>query len=186
MQFSVFNGVKSEPLPVTVGIPQGSVQGSTLFTLFTNDLPSTVSSGFLLMYADDTTIFCIGQLADSAIALLNKTLQEVYQWYLANRLTPHPGKSKIILLCKNDIIGPLPSTLLGNAVLRYVTKTRLLGITVDNRLTWVPHVLDLKKSFANKLELLKRSRFLPKDVLLKFYFCVILSSIMYGLVLWGA
>ena len=77
--------------------------------------------------------------------------------------------------------------LLGNAVkivLRH--KTHLLGMTVDNRLTWVPHVLNLKKSFANKLELLKRFRFLPKDVLLKFYFRVILSSIMYGLVLWGA
>ena len=87
-----------------------------------------------------------------------------------------------MLLCKKDIIGPVPPTLLGNAVLRYVTKTRLLGMTVDNRLNWVPHVLHLEKSFANQLELLKRSRFLPTDVLLKFYFSVILSSIMYGLV----
>jgi hypothetical protein len=70
--------------------------------------------------------------------------------------------------------------------LRYVTKTRLLGLTIDNRLSWVPHVLDLEKSFANKLELVKRSRFLPKEVLLKLYFSVILPSIVYGLVLWGA
>lgn len=77
-------------------------------------------------------------------------------------------------------------TFLGSSVLRYVTKTRLLGMTVENRLTWVPHVLDLKKSFANKVELLTRSRFLPKDVLQKFYFSVILPSVMYGLVLWGA
>ena len=186
MQFSVLKGVKSEPLPVTVSIPQGLVLGPTLFTLFTTDLPSTVSSGFLLMYADDTTIFCTVESADLAIALLNKALQEVYRCCLANRLTPHPGKSEVMLLCKKDIIGPLPPTLLGNAVLRYVTKTRLLGMTVGNRLTWVPHVLDLKKSFAIKLELLKCSRFLPKDVLLEFYFSVILSSIMYGLVLWGA
>ena len=59
-------------------------------------------------------------------------------------------------------------------------------MTVDDNLTWVPHVLDLKKSFASKLELLKRSRFLPKDVLKKFYFIVILPSINYGLVLWGS
>ena len=62
-------------------------------------------------------------------------------------------------------MSPLPPLLLGDSVLRYITKTRLLGMTVDDNLIWVPHVLDLKKSFVNKLELLKRSRFLPKDVL---------------------
>ena len=134
------------------------------------------------MYADDTSIFCVGQSADSAIALLNKALQEVYRWCLVHRLTPHPGKSKVMIISKKTIMG----LLLGDSVLRYVTKTRLLGMTVDDNLTWVPHVLGLKKSFANKLELLKRSRFLPKDVLTKFYFTVILPSINYGLVLWGS
>ena len=83
-------------------------------------------------------------------------------------------------------MGPLLPLLLRDSILRYVAKTRLLGMTVDDNLTWVPHVLDLKKSFASKLELLKRSRFLPKDVLKKFYFSVILPSINYGLILWGS
>ena len=119
MQSSVLNGVKSEPLPVTVGIPQGSVLGPTLFTLFTNDLPSTVSSGFLLMYADDTTIFCIGQSADLAIAVLNKALQKVHRWSLANRLTPHPGKIEVMLLCKKDTLGPLSPTRKCSLALRH-------------------------------------------------------------------
>lgn len=83
-------------------------------------------------------------------------------------------------------MGPLPALLRGDSALCYVAKTRLLGITVDHNLTWTPHVLDLKKNLANKLELLKRSRFSPKDVLKKFYFSVILPSINYGLVLWGS
>ena len=44
----------------------------------------------------------------------------------------------------------------------------------------------LRKASRAKLELLKRSRFLPKDVLIKFYFSVILPLINYGLVLWGS
>ena len=82
-----------------------------------------------------------------------------------------------MIISNKTIIGPIPPLLLGDSVLRYVTKTPLLRMTVDDNLTWVPHVLDLKKSFANKLGLLKRSRFLPKDVLMKSYFSVILQSI---------
>ena len=51
-QFTVLNGVKLFFLPVSMGIPQG------LFMLFTNDLPSSVPSGSVYMYADDTTICC--------------------------------------------------------------------------------------------------------------------------------
>ena len=59
-QFTIVNGTKSGMLPVSFGIPQGSVLGPTLFTLFTNDLPASVKSGSVYMiYADDTTVFCL-------------------------------------------------------------------------------------------------------------------------------
>ena len=67
-----------------------------------------------------------------------------------------------------------------------MTKARVLGLTVDYKLTWDAHLMDVKKSFANKLDLLKRSRLLPKSVLRDFYFKIILPSVKYGLVLWGA
>ena len=56
---------------------------------------------------------------------------------------------------------------------------------VDDKLTWSPHLSELKKSFTNKLNLLKKSKFLPKSVLEQFYFSVILPSIIYGLVIWA-
>ena len=71
-------------------------------------------------------------------------------------------------------------------MLNYVTKSRLLGMSVDDKLSWIPHMLELKKNFSNKLDLLKRSRFLPRKVLLRFYFSVILPSVKYGIVLWGS
>ena len=69
-QVTIVNGVPSGILPVSYGIPQGSVLGPTLFSMFTNDLPTSVVSGSVYMFADDTSIYYI------------------------NKLKPHPGKSE--------------------------------------------------------------------------------------------
>ena len=159
-------------MPVSVGMPQGSVLGPTLFSLFVNDLPSNVKSCYL--FADDITIYCIKRTADEAVAQLDKALDELYDWCILNRLTPHPEKSEAILICKTRATGPVGPIHIGTDAIVWVNKSRSLGITVDDKLSWMPHMLDLKKSFANKLDLIRRSRFLTKDVPINFYFKVIL------------
>ena len=114
---------------------------------------------------------------------LRHFLTKLY-WCILNRLTPHPEKSEAVLICKTRATGPVAPIHIGTDAIVWVNKSRLLGITVDDKLFWVPHMLDLKKSFAKKLDLIRRSRFLPKDVLTNFYFKVILPSVTYGLVLW--
>ena len=59
-------------------------------------------------------------------------------------------------------------------------------MTVDEKLTWTQHMLELKKSFTKKLGLIKKSRFLPRSVRLDLYFKIILPSVTYGLILWGS
>ena len=63
--------------------------------------------------------------------------------------------------------------------------SRLLGVTIDDRLSWSYHLTDVKKNFVSKLDLLKRSSFLRRNALLDLYFKIILPSVLYGLVVWG-
>ena len=60
------------------------------------------------MYADDTSIYCIGENGDVAVAALNNALQEVQRWCIDNRLTPHPAKSEAMVLSRKAIARPLP------------------------------------------------------------------------------
>ena len=83
-------------------------------------------------------------------------------------------------------MGPIVPVYLGNSVLSLVTKMKLSGLIVDQKLTWVANVLETKESFAKKLDLLKHSRFLTRGILKDFYFKAILPAVKYGLVLWGS
>ena len=58
-------------------------------------------------------------------------------------------------------MGPVAPVFVGDSQLKQVCKTRLLGVTIDDKLCWTDHILELKKNFVSKLNLLKNSRFLP-------------------------
>ena len=74
---------------------------------------------------------------------------------------------------------------LGGNNLEWVTHSRLLGVIFNHKLGWSIHIKELKKSFANKLSLIKKSRFLPKQELLNLYFKVIIPAVTFGISVWG-
>ena len=140
------NGKESSKMCVRWGVPQGSVLGPTLFTLFTDDLPSSIKSGDTFMYADDTTVFCIGSSHDVACNLLNCALEELFTWCVNNRLTPHPGKCEVMLLSKARLIGPLPAIYIGKSIIEFKATARLLGVTLDQNLSWIPHLKEVHRT----------------------------------------
>ncbi|KAL9988439.1 hypothetical protein ACROYT_G002884 [Oculina patagonica] len=86
-------------------------------------------------YADDTTVYCIGDTVDCAgVASLNKALSELNNWCQENSLTPHSAKCEEMLLMRKLHIGPLNSVIIGDDRIDWVKHIRLLGVTIDDRL----------------------------------------------------
>ena len=56
-QYVSLNHINSETLPITCGVPQGSILGPILFILFINDVVNASKIAEIIMFADDTTLF---------------------------------------------------------------------------------------------------------------------------------
>ena len=107
MQGTSVNKSRSDRNPIRAGVPQGSLLGPRLFASYVNDLPDSITSGEVYMYADDTTIYVVWNTVDDITTALQAVLDQVNFWCLSNRLILHEGKSKAMVLSTTPFIGPL-------------------------------------------------------------------------------
>ena len=84
---------KSTLRPIKIGVPQGSVLGPLLFLLYINDLPNATEM-LPFLFADDTTAVESGSDLPALFEKVNLEFQKLSEWFRANKLSLHPGKTK--------------------------------------------------------------------------------------------
>ena len=80
--------------------------GPRLFITYVNDLPDNIRSGEVYMYADDTTIYTIGNTTDEVAIALQVILDQLQTWCQNNRLIIHEGKCDAVLRDTNPLLAP--------------------------------------------------------------------------------
>ena len=153
-----FTDIYSSTLPIEYGVPQGSLLGPRLYTIYVNDLPDFVTTGDVFMYADDTTIYCTGPDVKHVISNLNSVMEQISLWSMNNKLIIHPAKTEAIILKKTPFVGPLLPILFCSGFVNIVTSTTCLDVTIDNKLSWSVHIEKVKNSYSKKVSALRRMR----------------------------
>ena len=184
-QFAHINGASSKIRIVEYGVPQGSLLGPRLFKIYVNDLPGSVKEGWIFLFADDTTIYYIGDDVENVVDGLNRIAGELYQWCIKNKLTVNTDKTEAMLITAKPFVGPLRKLSFGNDNIKFVNVSRTLGVYIDSQLKWNKQVNMVAKSYSAKLSQLKRLRYLPKSVLEKIYYQSIVAGVVYCMPVWG-
>ena len=91
-------GMLSEQRTITCGIPQGSILGPLLFTLYINDLPNCLKHTTPRMFADDTSLTAAGETLGEVERRVNEDLSNVHNWLSANRLNLNIAKTEYVLI----------------------------------------------------------------------------------------
>ena len=92
-QATGYRGAPSQELPVTSGVPQGSILGPILVLLFVDNLPNAVKTSRVACYADDTKIFkSIDSIKDCNA--LQSDLNDLVSWSDSSVLIFNQSKCK--------------------------------------------------------------------------------------------
>ena len=182
-QVTKINGVFSRQETVTHEVPQGSILGPLLFTLYVSDLPYHIQDGFISLYADDTAI-CVSDDDPARLQMrLTNLMQTVSQWYLRNKLSVNIDKTKLMLLGTPGMMSKMDNVNLtiDGIQVEKVATFKYLGVKLDHHLSFKDHVAYVKgKTFA-KIRLLGRlCRNLDRDTLMLLYKTLILPVFDYG------
>ena len=173
------DGFLSEAIQVDIGVPQGSIIGPLMYTLYTNDLPEAVHEhqpitvneelsptlynfhctqcGGICCFADDSTFSISRNNADDLREAINKKYKDIASYMSSNRLALNNDKTKLLVMTssqqhrKYDNFGVNLNT--GSEIIQPSECERLLGVKISNNFTWNGHIVAGDKAMMKSLTL---------------------------------
>ena len=173
---------KSEIAQVKSGIPQGSILGPVLFTIFINDLPDSVE-GLCKIFADDTKIY--NKSTNNQI--IQKDLSSLQDWSDTWQLHFNVGKCKVMYIGRNNPEIPYSMSVDGQQItLESCTEEKDLGVIFDPMLTFDTHINKMINKANGLLSVIRRSfDYLDRDMFLTLYKSLIRPHLEYGNIIWS-
>jgi len=184
-QQTKLNGRISSPSPIKFGVPQGSVLGPLFFLIFINDLAFLLDNLSSKLFADDTTIYKSGPELNALLTAFQQHIKPLFSWCKFNRLDINWTKTYAMFVTNKRVLLPKELIIEGIKV-QVVSEFKLLGVIIDDKLSFIKHVANICRLVNIKLFSIKRLFYLSSIVKNQFfktfilpYYDYCLSLIMY-------
>lgn len=166
----IINKDISDSLDIHTGVPQGSILGPLLFSIYTSNFHACLKTCRFHLYADDTQLYLSFSPRDFAVAEtnINTDLNALFKVSSDHMLKLNPTKSLVLLLGNGAAIDGLKNIMhirIENNDLPFVQKCKSLGIILDSELRFKLHVnYILKKAYSSLKALYPLRHFLDRDI----------------------
>ena len=117
---------------------------------------------------------------------INIEISKVTTWLPKNKLQLNVSKSKFMMFFKHPKTLPKLNITANGNLIGQVSEFNFLGITIDENITWNPHIRNTSIKIARVIGILRKlKRILPRHILRLIYNSLIHPHLLYGLSLWG-
>ena len=151
-QFVRIGDATSPTTLLSTGVPQGSVLGPILFTIYTAPIAAVVREHGVdhQQYADDTQLFVSLSVANypTLIPKLEACLVHLSHWFYTNGLALNPDKTDAILFGTQQRLRTFPHIPHINVTgsnISLADKVKILGVILDKSLSFNDHVSNIAK-----------------------------------------
>ncbi|CDQ82551.1 unnamed protein product [Oncorhynchus mykiss] len=153
-------GLLSGPLAVSMRVPQGSILGPTLFSVYINDVALAAGGSLIYLYADNTILYSSGPSLDTVLTNLQTSFNAIEFSFRCLQLLLNAGETKCMLFNRSL---PAPArlssiTTLDGSDLEYVDNYKYLGVWLDCKLSFQTHIKHLQSKIKSRIGFLYRNK----------------------------
>ena len=185
-QFVCIGKSSSTPRDLQFGVPQGSILGPLLFTLYIAPLQDLIKSYNLdcMFYADDTQLYIAVNPSTLVVSMdiLSSCIKAIFDWNTVNKLQTNRGKTDVLCLSSCFVKQPsAPNQLyVANVPVNIKPMVRNLGVYMDTNFTLADHIKGISKKaffFINAIGRIRK--YLSMDSLKRLVNALVLSHLDY-------